>query len=148
MKLRLTHAPTSDDIEATEDGLRAYNRRFIPAEPSRPLAVFAEDESGVQKGGLVADTQGYWLKIKYLWVDESLRGQDIGTSLMLQAEAEAVARGCRYSLVDTFSFQARPFYEGLGYECRMVLEDFLRDIRYSPDGEASHSRAFLTKTLS
>ncbi|PKE29975.1 biphenyl 2,3-dioxygenase [Rahnella sp. AA] len=147
MKLRLTHAPTDDEIEATKDGLRAYNRHFIPAKLPCPVAVFAEDENGEQKAGIIAETMGNWLMIKYLWVDESLRGQYIGSSLMQRAEEEAMARGCRYSMVDTFSFQARPFYERQGYECQMVLEDFLNDIRYSPNGEASHSRIYLTKTL-
>jgi hypothetical protein len=35
--------------------------------------------------------------------------------MLLQAEQEAKARGCRGAWLDTYSFQARGFYERLGY---------------------------------
>ena len=44
-------------------------------------------------------------------------------------------RGCRYAY--TFSFQARPFYESLGYEVFCTLEDY-------PPG---HRRFFMKKAL-
>ncbi|XDU74756.1 GNAT family N-acetyltransferase [Rouxiella sp. WC2420] len=147
MKTRITATPTHDDIEAIKDGLRGYNKNFIPPASFKELAVFIEDEAGNKTGGLIAETVGNFLNIKFLWVDESLRGKDCGTLLMRQAEEEAFARGCRYALVDTFSFQARPFYERLGYECKMTLEDYIEDIR-APEGvESTHLRYFLTKKL-
>jgi hypothetical protein len=56
---------------------------------------------------------------------------------MTLAEAEAVQRGCRAVALDTFSFQARGFYERLGYSVFGVLND-------CPPG---HSRFYLTKRL-
>ncbi len=147
LKTRITATPSHDDIEAVKDGLRGYNKNFIPQNAFKELAVFIEDEAGNKTGGLIAETVGKFLNIKFLWVDESLRGQDCGTLLMRQAEEEAIARGCRYSLVDTFSFQARPFYERLGYECKMTLEDYIDDIRAPQGAEASHQRYYLTKKL-
>ncbi|CAM3708173.1 biphenyl 2,3-dioxygenase [Rouxiella silvae] len=147
MKTRITATLTHDDIEAVKDGLRDYNKHFIPQNSFKELGVFIEDDAGNKTAGLIAETVGNYLMIKFLWVDESLRGQDSGTSLIRQAEEEAVARGCRHALVDTFSFQARPFYERLGYECRMTLEDFIDDIRAPEGNEASHERYFLTKRL-
>jgi hypothetical protein len=35
-----------------------------------------------------------------------------------------VARGCSVFYLDTFSFQARPFYERLGYEARLEIHGF------------------------
>ena len=96
----------------------------------------------------MAETVGYWMYIKMLWVDETLRGKDVGTQLIREAEEEAKARGCRYSLVDTFSFQARPFYERMGYSMQMALEDYLPDSRAPDDAPSTHTRFFLTKTLS
>lgn len=47
-------------------------------------------------------------------MNESGRGKDIGTRIMLAAEDEAIKRGCIGSTLDTFSFQALGFYEKLG----------------------------------
>lgn len=147
MKTRITAIPTHDDIETVKDGLRGYNKHFIPQNSFKELGVFIEDEHGKKSGGLIGETVGNYLMIKYLWVDESLRGQDCGTQLIRQAEEEAIARGCRYALVDTFSFQARPFYERLGYECKMTLEEFIDDIRGLPEVESTHQRFYLSKRL-
>jgi len=56
---------------------------------------------------------------------------------MKRAEAEAIARGCRGAWLDTFAFQARPFYEQLGYTCFGELNDY-------PTGFA---RYFMNKAL-
>ncbi|HHK5920164.1 TPA: biphenyl 2,3-dioxygenase, partial [Serratia marcescens] len=47
------------------------------------------------------------------------------------------ARGCRYARLDTFSFQARPFYEKLGYQLQMTLKEY----------PVEHECYLLTKTL-
>jgi GNAT superfamily N-acetyltransferase len=49
-------------------------------------------------------------------VSEVHRGAGWATKLMAAAESEALARGCRRALVDTFSFQALGFYQSIGYE--------------------------------
>lgn len=46
---------------------------------------------------------------------DGARGQGLGTQLMDQAQAEAIARGCRSMWLDTYAFQARSFYERLGF---------------------------------
>jgi len=56
---------------------------------------------------------------------------------MSRAEQYAVERGCTDSWLSTFSFQARPFYERLGYRLFGTLENY-------PD---SHSLFFMTKQL-
>jgi GNAT superfamily N-acetyltransferase len=58
-----------------------------------------------------------------LWVDEPHRGQGVGTQLLAEAEAEAERRGCLGVYLDTYSFQARPFYERLGYQLFGTLPD-------------------------
>lgn len=47
---------------------------------------------------------------------EDARGQGLGRELMARAEAEARSRSCRSMWLDTYAFQARPFYEKLGFE--------------------------------
>lgn len=86
--------------------------------------MYARDEGGKMRGGLIGNRQGVWLNIKYLWVSEEIRGSGLGGQLMQAAEEEAKRQGCQHALVDTFSFQARPFYEKQGYELTMTLDDF------------------------
>lgn len=147
MKTRLTHAPTENDLNEIKNGLRSFNSNFIAKSKFRELGIFVEDENGAKQAGIVAETVGNWMYIQMLWVDESLRGKDVGTQLITEAEEEARARGCRYSLVDTFSFQARPFYERMGYNMQMALEDYIADSRAPENVPSTHTRFFLTKSL-
>jgi GNAT superfamily N-acetyltransferase len=64
------------------------------------------------------------LFVELLFVPDSLRGRGVGTDLMKRAESEALARGCHSAWLDTFEFQARGFYERLGYTCFGELSDY------------------------
>jgi ribosomal protein S18 acetylase RimI-like enzyme len=57
--------------------------------------------------------------------------------MLHQAEREAIARSCRGAWLDTYSFQARGFYERLGYTVFGILNDY-------PPGQY---RVFLHKEL-
>ena len=57
-------------------------------------------------------------------VDERARGQGIGTQLLTAAEDLARSRGCIGASLDTFEYQARPFYEKLGYKLFGTLDGF------------------------
>jgi GNAT superfamily N-acetyltransferase len=85
--------------------------------------------------GLFAYTLWNWLEVRHLWVSEALRHQGLGRQLMLAAEREARLRGCDHAHVDTFTFQAVPFYERLGYSVFGRLENY----------PAGHTRVFLVK---
>ena len=85
--------------------------------------------------GRLADALG-WMYITLLWVSDDLRGQGFGVKLMKAAEKEARRRGIKRAWVDTFSFQARSFYEKLGYEEFGTLD-------YPP----LHKRHFMRKVL-
>ncbi|GAB7540068.1 GNAT family N-acetyltransferase [Burkholderia sp. 3C] len=103
----------------------------------RPLVVALRDAGGEIVGGLWGMTGYEWLFTQLLVVPEAARGSGVGTRLMRLAEQEAVARGCHHAWLDTFSFQARPFYERLGYACFAELPDY-------PTG---FSRYFMKKAL-
>jgi len=72
-----------------------------------------------------------------VWVDEKFRRQRLGTQLVRAMESEALQRGCHAAYLDTFSYQAKPFYEKLGYEVFGTLDDY-------PLG---HQRFYMRKTL-
>ncbi len=85
------------------------------------MAVIAED--GGVAAGLYATMLYDWLAIELLFVPDALRGSGLGSRLVGQAEEQARARGCIGAWLDTFSFQARGFYEKLGYSLAGTIPD-------------------------
>ena len=109
------------------DGLLAYNANFYGSIPKeKKLAVTARAADGRFVAGLLGQTIHGWLWVGWLWVSEELRHQRIGTELMRRAEAEAFERGCHHAHLETVDFQARSFYERLGYTVFGVLDDYPR----------------------
>ncbi|HAB23233.1 MAG: GNAT family N-acetyltransferase [Pantoea sp.] len=137
MQLNVTDAVTHQDLDEVRLGLNAFNSRFINIDEIKAIGVFVTDEHGKKRAGLTGSTTGNWLRIDMLWVSDALRGQGVGTQLIGAAEEEARRRGCRYAQVDTASFQARPFYEKLGYSLRFSLDNYPRH----------HQRHYLSKAL-
>jgi len=114
-----------------------YNASQAGPSQNRPIAVLVKDKEGEVLGGLWGHTGYEWLFIQLLVVPASLRGRGLGTEIMLLAEREAISRGCHGAWLDTFEFQARGFYERIGYECFGELPNY-------PSG---FSRFFMKKTL-
>jgi len=124
MALIITDSINPADQEELLKGLREYNLRFLDPAQFGGLGVYSRDNAGVMRGGLIAEHKGNWLCIKYLWVSETSRGSGLGSELMQEAENQAREYDCSHVLVDTFSFQALPFYQKLGYQLQMSLPDF------------------------
>ncbi len=137
MQLSVTDTVTTQDLDDVRLGLTEYNGRYIDPSEMQAIGVFIKDASGRKLAGLTGSTFGNWLRIDLLWVGDALRGQGAGTQLIQAAETEARARGCRYAQVDTASFQARPFYEKMGYSLRFSLDNYPRH----------HQRHYLSKAL-
>jgi GNAT superfamily N-acetyltransferase len=102
-----------------------------------PVAFFLKDENGEILGGLLGDIWAAWLHVAMLAVAARARGHGFGKELMKRAELYAVERGCANAFLDTFSFQARGFYEKLGYRVFGTLENH----------PAGHQHYFMTKQL-
>ncbi|PIJ49224.1 biphenyl 2,3-dioxygenase [Erwinia sp. OLTSP20] len=124
MDIVLTHNPRREDVDDIRRGLVDYNRQFMDIQRTSPLGLFINDPQGKKLAGLTGSLSGDWLRIEMLWISEALRGQQVGTRLMQAAEEEARQHQCRYAQVDTASFQARPFYEKLGYRVGWVLDNY------------------------
>jgi len=75
--------------------------------------------------------------IDTVWVDERFRGKGIGRELLETVTKEAEERGAYLMHLDTFDFQARRFYEKMGYEVFGELKDCPR----------GHVRFFMRKLL-
>jgi ribosomal protein S18 acetylase RimI-like enzyme len=137
-RIEFTTEPSENDTARISAGLRAFNRSRIPDKHYSPLVFTLLDAKGGFAGGLTGYTAYGWLFVDTLWVSGAARGKGQGRRLVLAAEEEGARRGCRNAWLDTFSFQARGFYERLGYTVFGELEDF-------PPG---HKRFFMRKPLS
>lgn len=90
----------------------------------KPLGVLLRDpETGETIGGLWGRTTYDWLIVEFLAIPETLRGQRLGTELMDRAEKIARERGCVGVWLNTLEFQARGFYEKLGFQVAGEIED-------------------------
>jgi N-acetylglutamate synthase-like GNAT family acetyltransferase len=99
----------------------AFHHRTFPSEFER-FALLLQDAAACLKGGLSGLIYCDWLRVDGLWIDDVLRHRGIGTELMTRAENHAIARGCHSAWLTTF--QARGFYEAVGYELFGVLDNY------------------------
>src|SRR5437763_1043166 len=106
------------------------HNRSVGKSDYQPLTLLLRNAAGEVVGGLLGKTEWGWLHVDTLAIQERWRSQGYGTKLLAMAEAEGRARGCHDVYLDTFSFQARPFYEKRGYEVFGVLENFTKHTRY------------------
>jgi len=106
------------------DKLRAFNASVTGRDDSAQLILLAHDEeANVPVGGLIALIWLNTLWIETLFLDEEFRGRGIGSDLLERAEKEAKQQGCNRAEVQTFSFQALPFYQKMGYKIFGLLQD-------------------------
>jgi GNAT superfamily N-acetyltransferase len=138
-KITMTDTPEPQMRRAIVDPLIRFNlSRSERPEGYRPLVILlSHPDTDEILGGLWAEIYYGHLHVDLLFVPEALRRSGIGRQILTQAEQEASRRGCRGVWLDTFSFQARGFYERLGYTAFGLIEDY-------PPG---HSRFFLKKAL-
>jgi len=114
--LQLDEHPTADELRLLVDGVRVFNRSIVGHEPPRAVASFLRDADGNVVGGAQGDIWGSSVHIAAMWVDDSQRGKGHGSALLRAIEDYAAEQGCELAYLETTSFQARPFYEGLGYQ--------------------------------
>ncbi|MES2525353.1 MAG: GNAT family N-acetyltransferase [Gemmatimonadota bacterium] len=117
------HAPR-EDVETVIRGLRQFNTSFIGEPNMQSVQIFLRNEHGAVVGGLLGHSVYRWMFVAKLWVSEEVRGRGLGSALIEAAETEARARDCLGLYLDTFEYQARPFYEKHGFELFGTLEGY------------------------
>lgn len=136
-RIELEENPSEHDRRVIIEGLLDFNRRVIGEPNETELAVVVRDERGAVVGGLLGHVRWNWLYVSKLWLPRALRGRGIGTRVMRAVEAYANRRQCIGVFLDTFEYQALPFYEKLGYEQFGTLDGY-------PPG---YRQFYLRKTL-
>lgn len=141
MPIEIVRNPPVDIAQALSDGIAGFNRATIPdLEPNEEevrFHVVAKDGAGEVVGGLRGACFWNTLHIELLWLSDTVRGSGVGRKIIAASEDFAREQGYELALVETTSWQARPFYEKSGYELIATLEG-------RPKGHSSH---YLTKTL-
>lgn len=136
MSLQVSENLSETDEAFIVDRIREFNQAFA-RNNHRELSVVSRNDHGEMVGGLMGKTFWNYLYVSILWVHEDHRGEGLGSKLLSAAEEEALQRDCKFALLDTYSFQARPFYERLGYEVFGSIEGFA----------GAHQRHYLRKSL-
>ena len=121
LSISIEAPPVKATLDAIDNGLDVYNAKFAPT-TFEEFVVPLKTAEGEVKGGIYAMAWAGSLFIKWFWIDESIRRSGHGRKLMAAAEEEGRRRGCTTVWLDTFEFQARPFYEKLGYKVFGTLD--------------------------
>src|SRR5262245_15851346 len=114
LTIGLESPANTQTIDLLDKGLDTYNlARGMP--PFADFTLPLKTAAGEIKGGISARCGSGMLFIKTFWIDEAFRRKGHGSALLAAAEAEGRRHGCTRVWLDTFEFQARPFYEKLGF---------------------------------
>jgi ribosomal protein S18 acetylase RimI-like enzyme len=137
MQIEIPTSCSPDVLQAVKQGMRRHTESRVAWEEYQELTVIARADDGKVIGAALSETGRTWLHLSVVWVDEQSRRQGLGKRLVQTTESEAIRRGCLNAYLDTFSYQAQPFYEKLGYQIFGTLEDY-------PPG---HRRIYMRKRL-
>jgi ribosomal protein S18 acetylase RimI-like enzyme len=135
LRLAFEADPASADEAFVRDALGKWNIRVTGFGDYSPAYLFLRDAETRIRGALLSYVWGKWLHVDTFWLDDDVRGQGWGTKMLEAAHAIGRDKGAEAAWLDTFSWQARPFYERFGYKAVFEVPDF-------PPG---HSRIFMTR---
>ncbi|THF52606.1 GNAT family N-acetyltransferase [Allorhizobium terrae] len=103
--------------------LLEYNNQAARHASYNEFAILLRDsESNDVTGGLYGQFDHGWAFVKLLIVPEAYRRLGLGRQLMELVETLARRHNCEGLWLDTFDFQAKPFYEKLGFTVFGELE--------------------------
>ena len=136
LTLALETDPPAAFRAALAERIHAFHAETVTPWRAYRFGLRITDAAGTLVAGLIGVTAWEWLFVEAVWVDAAQRGRGTGRALMAAAEDHARAQGCHAAWLDTF--QAREFYQALGYEVFGSLADY-------PSGQ---TRWFLKKMLS
>lgn len=80
-------------------------------------------DDGEVLGGLLARSEGAWLKIDQLWVDSIIRGQGFATKMLKYLEDNASLKKLEYIHVESIENYGAEFYLARGFEVYATLNN-------------------------
>jgi GNAT superfamily N-acetyltransferase len=118
---------TREERELIDGKLVEFNRKHVPFQQNDDwidLSYVLKGSTGQVVAGINA-TLYCWniMYVDILYVDHSQRGKGYGKLLLDKAESRAKSIGGYMCHLDTFDWQAKDFYEHLGYQVFGILEN-------------------------
>ncbi|MFC4654278.1 MULTISPECIES: GNAT family N-acetyltransferase [Rheinheimera] len=135
--MTLIEEHSAELAELAKQKIAEFNALHWDASLRQPLGLKQMTPSGELTAVLAGRTFGLWFYLESFWLAEEERGQGLGSLMLQKAEQIARQRGCRFVVLDTLDFQARPFYERHGYQLQWTQQNY-------PFTGAKH---FMTKAL-
>jgi ribosomal protein S18 acetylase RimI-like enzyme len=139
LHIEIADTPTPEDIAILGRGIGAFNDAFAPSMKRAPFAVFLRNAAGEALGGIEAFYYWRTAYVNRVWVNEAVRGKGHGRDLMRAFEDAAIQRGVAMIWLETMDWQARGFYEKLGFTAFGELEHPV------PDAAGAARRSFFLK---
>lgn len=113
MRLEI-ESPGDETYAELNARLVAFKEANVPSRPGR-FTVIARDETAALCGGVRGMVKMGLVEVRGLWLEDKSRGTGLGRKIMVALEDEARRRGATRAALDTYDFQARAFYEHIGY---------------------------------
>ncbi|MCW8407512.1 GNAT family N-acetyltransferase [Legionella sp. PATHC035] len=103
------------------DNLKKFNESIIGNYEAKPFIIHAQNEVSEVLGGIKGDIFGTLCRVFTVWIHEQYRRQGLGRELFDQLDVFAKENHCQMIQLDTAEFQAKGFYEKLGYQVIATL---------------------------
>ena len=108
------------------EGIKSYNELKIGKYTREPFTIYTQSKDDDKIiGGCDGYTTGKYCYAHRIWVDPKHRKTGIGTQLMLELEKYAKNKNCHTISLDTAEFQAKDFYEKLGYAVVSIVDGII-----------------------
>jgi len=105
------------------DNLKKFNESIIGTYEAKPFIIHAQNNASEVLGGIKGDVFGTLCRVFTVWIHEKYRRKGLGRDLFKQLDVFAKENKCTMIQLDTAEFQARGFYEKLGYQVIATLPD-------------------------
>lgn len=129
---------SAEFAEQAKQKIAEFNALHWDASKREALGLKQLNAAGELVAALAGRTFGNWFYLESFWLAEAERGKGTGSAMLAEAEAIARARGCRFVVLDTLDFQAKPFYQRHGYQVEWIQQDY---------PFAGGNKYFMTKSL-
>ena len=118
--MKVVFSDKLENMEFLGRRLEEFNGRFsdkqVLYKDQKEFGFYAYEDDKII-GGICGNTDmGNWLYIDMLYMDDKHKGKGIGRALVKEAENFARQHGCVGMHLTTYCWQAKGFYEKLGFE--------------------------------